>query len=109
MVAQKREEFGIFNYGQLNLGNRQQDWVYIPNWRGKSKYIGQVLRETITPHGKGICAYHDGILYEGWFKDGLRHGKGRFIGYYGDVEDCEHKDGERHGHWVITYPTGRKE
>ena len=39
--------------------------------------------------------------YEGQWKDGLKHGKGRFIYPDGDVYDGEWQDGKAHGHGTL--------
>ncbi|CAE7302309.1 Rsph1 [Symbiodinium sp. CCMP2592] len=47
--------------------------------------------------GYNYKVFPDGSRYEGQWKDGLKHGKGRFIYPDGDVYDGEWQDGKAHG------------
>ena len=40
-------------------------------------YFGEVNNNNI-PHGKGKCTFEDGFVYEGYWKNGKREGKGKF-------------------------------
>lgn len=42
-------------------------------------YFGEVLEGTDIFHGKGILLHKNGGFYQGWFRHGLKHGKGREI------------------------------
>eukprot|EP00435_Cladocopium_sp_Y103_P054131 s614_g17.t1 len=52
--------------------------------------------------GYSYKVFPDGSRYEGQWKDGLKHGKGRFIYPDGDVYDGEWQDGKAHGHGTYT-------
>eukprot|EP00438_Fugacium_kawagutii_P033875 Skav201120 [mRNA] locus=scaffold185:476810:491022:- [translate_table: standard] len=52
--------------------------------------------------GYNYKVFPDGSRYEGQWKDGLKHGKGRFIYPDGDVYDGEWQDGKAHGHGTYT-------
>ncbi|CAJ1372237.1 unnamed protein product [Effrenium voratum] len=52
--------------------------------------------------GYNYKVFPDGSRYEGQWKDGLKHGKGRFIYPDGDVYDGEWSDGKAHGHGTYT-------
>ena len=47
-----------------------------------------------------------GHTYEGEWKDGKRHGQGKFTYASGDTYEGEWKDGNEHGQGRLTYPNG---
>ena len=47
-----------------------------------------------------------GHTYEGEWKDGKRHGQGKFTYASGDTYEGEWKDGKSHGQGKLTYPGG---
>ena len=53
-------------------------------------YFGQWDTDTSLPEGRGIAVYKDCSVYEGFWKDGKRHGYGRMIfGPSGDIYQGE--------------------
>eukprot|EP00913_Durusdinium_trenchii_P025110 g23570.t1 len=52
--------------------------------------------------GYNYKVFPDGSRYEGQWKDGLKHGKGRFTYPDGDVYDGVWQDGKAHGHGTYT-------
>jgi hypothetical protein len=47
--------------------------------------------------------YHDGIVYEGAWRDGKRHGQGKYTYADGAVYEGEWCDDKRHGRGKYTY------
>ena len=61
-------------------------------------YGGQMRHSTQIREGQGVyISKKDGWLYEGYWKDRMRNGKGRYIWANGDVYEGSYKDGLRHG------------
>ena len=56
--------------------------------------------------GYGVEMYEHGGVYEGYFIDGIRHGKGKLSHAYGDVFEGDWKDGYRHGKGIYTHADG---
>ena len=46
--------------------------------------------------------------YLGEYKDGKKHGKGRYTWSDGGIYEGNWKDGKEHGHGTYTTPAGRK-
>lgn len=65
-----------------------------------SKYIGDVDKSTLKPHGTGVFNHYNGDVYNGKFHQGLANGKGTYkhkkgITYIGDMsEDVKNGYGE---------------
>lgn len=49
-----------------------------------TQYKGQVRNGTIR-HGYGVQVWPDGARYEGFWKDGVAHGRGKFYHIDGDI------------------------
>lgn len=49
-------------------------------------YKGQVKNDSIR-HGYGVQVWPDGGKYEGYWQDGVAHGRGKFYHIDGDVYD----------------------
>ncbi len=49
--------------------------------------------------------YVDGSVYQGEFKDGMRHGKGKLTKMDGEVYEGDWVDGKKHGKGVLTSGT----
>ena len=45
------------------------------------------MKDGKTRHGYGVQIWPDGAKYEGNWRDGLQHGKGKFYHVDGDVYD----------------------
>lgn len=79
---------------------------------GKGKYTSQTISyegdfRNDLPSGKGISIrFVDSIRYEGEFKDGQIHGKGKYIYPNGDIWEGENVNGLMVGLYTITYPSG---
>ena len=57
------------------------------------------------PHGQGTHTFSNGNIYEGEFKSGIRHGKGKFTTIEKDmysIHEGEWKDDRMHGKQKIT-------
>ena len=50
-----------------------------------SRYEGDWKPGTFVKHGRGVFVYPDSKMYEGYFVNDKRHGKGRFFYKNGDV------------------------
>ena len=84
--------------------------------------LEQVTHEENPPatvrHGRGICIFQGLHLYEGWWKDGLPFGRGRFTYYHGYCYDGQFKNVKReydgwidytkHGHGTMRYSNEKK-
>lgn len=57
-------------------------------------------------HGKGVYTWADNERYEGDFKDDKRHGKGRYFWNNGEIYEGEWADDKRHGAGVIYRKNG---
>ncbi len=65
-------------------------------------YLGEVKLNTRIPHGRGIFVQNEtGAIYEGWRKNGKRHGYGRVIEKSGNVYEGEWKNNFPHGKGMI--------
>ncbi len=74
---------------------------------GYATYVGQVLPDNRTAHGRGVCTWTDGERYEGEFRDGKQHDYGVDAFVDGDWYDGEWHDGEQHGRGVFRFADGR--
>ena len=59
--------------------------------------MGQVMKGTKHKQGAGKAVYLEGMIYEGYWKDDLKHGKGRWINKDGRVYDGMFKNDLKHG------------
>lgn len=57
-------------------------------------------------HGFGLFTFSTGCRYEGWYKDDLRHGRGKYVWSDGDWYDGEWKDHMKHGYGVFRFASG---
>ncbi|NQY74905.1 MAG: hypothetical protein HRT90_09115, partial [Candidatus Margulisbacteria bacterium] len=57
-------------------------------------------------HGRGKMTYASGAVYDGERKKGKRHGRGKMTYADGEVYDGEFKNGLRHGDGISVYPDG---
>ena len=79
-------------------------WADAPHGEGKmiykdgSEYNGSWLFGKL--HGKGVLEYNDGI-YDGEFKDGLRHGRGKY------TCTLANSNVEYDGWWLADTPNGK--
>lgn len=67
------------------------------------KYVGYFKNG--KQEGKGKLTFVSGNVYEGDFKDGLKHGKGVFIGK-GKKYEGEYVEGKKHGYGEYTDTDG---
>jgi hypothetical protein len=58
-------------------------------------------------NGYGTCAYPDGSVYKGKWKDGLRHGEGSLTDPDGDTYTGGWQDDKRHGKGSLTGAKGQ--
>jgi tetratricopeptide (TPR) repeat protein len=102
----------------------QGEWTYDTS----RKFVG--CSESGAPHGHGVMSYNNGHIYAGLWKDGLKHGTGKYVfcdqmTYYeghfrnglphgqgvhsysnGQVYDGAWVKGKKHGVGKMTYPSG---
>jgi tetratricopeptide (TPR) repeat protein len=102
----------------------QGEWTY----DSSRKFVG--CSESGAPHGHGVMSYNNGHIYAGLWKDGLKHGTGKYVfcdqmTYYeghfrnglphgqgvhsysnGQVYDGSWVKGKKHGVGKMTYPSG---
>ena len=68
----------------------------------ESTYDGEWEVGTDSRHGRGVCVWHDGSIYEGYWKRDLANGYGRVIHADGDIYDGNWKDDKAFGHGKYT-------
>jgi hypothetical protein len=84
---------GELTYGELRHGD------------GRVYYTGGLLNG--KPEGTGKLTYRNGETYEGEFKNGQRHGKGKLTSWLdGDVLEVNFKDNRKYGIGKITRANG---
>ncbi|CDI85071.1 MORN repeat-containing protein, putative [Eimeria praecox] len=89
-------------------------------------YTGELSPETLLPEGTGSMLYRDSCLYEGRWRNGMRHGggvltipvgvlRGTSVSKGGQEEGMVTVDGQwiddmpdHHAEWGVTFPTGDK-
>ena len=60
-------------------------------------YLGYVIKGQKQKQGAGKAVYSDGMIYEGYWKDDLKHGKGRWINKDGRVYEGMFRHDLKHG------------
>lgn len=68
-------------------------------------YEGQINRSGLKDE-YGIYRWIDGSIYEGGYKEDLRHGKGRFLWANGESYEGDYLNDERTGKGVYNWPDG---
>ncbi|TNV77482.1 hypothetical protein FGO68_gene15536 [Halteria grandinella] len=85
LLSQLREKYGEFNFNEhfdrieecLNL-RKEREWEKYTE--GDYTYEGEVLKGTSIPYGRGMFYIQSyGIIYQGWFFMGAKHGYGKEI------------------------------
>ena len=71
-------------------------------------YTGVIDSVSKVPYGFGSAYYTNGDIYEGEFKNGYRHGQGKFIGSNGEIYIGEFFDDEYSGNGDFTDVDGSK-
>ena len=92
-IKELRDKLGLFIYTKRvpsSLG-----WVLMKSCSGRW-YFGQWNKKTRVREGVGVYA-DDFVIYEGYWKNGKQHWKGRDIDIDGDCYEGGWYDGERHG------------
>ena len=74
---------------------------------GGATYSGQTLTDG-TPDGFGFKVFKAGSFYEGYWRVGLYHGRGRMIFDNGDVYEGDYVDGSGEGYGEYFQPDGGK-
>jgi hypothetical protein len=89
--------------GEFKDGEIIRGIAYYPN---KEKYEGEFKNG--MPHGKGKLTYMPvfGSTYEGDFANGVPHGTGKHTWQYGSAYKGEFANGKFHGHGVLNDPDG---
>ena len=74
-----------------------------------TEYIGDVklIKNSITPHGKGTYYYPDGSEYNGEIRDGYQMGKGTMHNIDGSIIEGYFNKQLYYGKCKITYPSGK--
>lgn len=76
-------------------------FTILQNWKNVGRYEGQV-NAAGKPHGKGIVRYDDrskprgGVIFEGEYQNGTRHGRGCMLFRNGDTFEGEWREGRQH-------------
>lgn len=92
----RRSDLDAMKLRDSDLETKDTQWV------GKEcQYIGQWNTSNDKRHGRGIAAYTDGAIYEGFWLNGKRHGVGRMIYSNGDVYQGEFKTDKPNGYGVF--------
>ena len=79
-VDEVRETLGKFNFDQeVIVGDQPLEYRSVTELENKTRYDGEWIEGQEIRQGRGRQIWHDGSLYEGWFKDDKRNGKGRHI------------------------------
>ena len=52
--------------------------------------------------------YKDGKSYSGQWKNGIKHGNGKFKWPNGKWYEGEYKDNEKNGHGIMKWPNGKR-
>ena len=72
-----------------------------------AKYWGERRKATNKEHGRGVMIFESGNMYEGYWRNCLRHDKGRFIlNHSGEIYEGQWKDGKKNGHGVYKFADG---
>lgn len=70
-------------------------------------YVGEVGNE--KPHGRGVKIYKTRTtpyIHQGWFKEGIPHGKGRLIFETGAIEEGQWVNGKKQGLFKQRFESG---
>ena len=73
-----------------------------------AEYTGEWSVETNLRHGKGMQAWFDGSLFEGYWKNDKANGHGRLIHADGYVYEGDWQDEMAHGQGIYYHTDGRK-
>ena len=90
-------------------GKPNKDLISKPlhTFENGDKYLGQWNPDTNKQEGQGVQVRAlDGRLYEGYFKDGLKHGRGRYIFADKTMYEGQWENGKKHGYGVFKWPNG---
>ena len=82
------------------------DCIGTKEYGNGDKYEGE-WREGLM-HGRGKYTFADGTFYEGEWKDDKRHGRGKEAFADGRIYDGEWKEDNRHGRAKFTFADGAK-
>ncbi|KAL4506871.1 hypothetical protein ABPG72_001292 [Tetrahymena utriculariae] len=88
------------SYHLQELENNNSQLYYIKDENSDGIYQ---LDEDKVKQGRGIQFFKSGGLYEGYFKNNQRHGKGKLITFEGDVYIGEFQKNMKRGRGVLTY------
>lgn len=73
-------------------------------------YLGQVRTGTDIKHGRGslLQKFFDGtcVLFQGYWRNGIKEGRGRVISTIGNVYEGEWKNGQCEGKGIYIYGPG---
>ena len=75
-------------------------WKDIVTDKNGDTYFGQWNTTTNSKEGVGIMVYKNRSWYEGYWRNNLPNGKGRWINYKGGYYDGDWKDNKKHGNGV---------
>ena len=91
-------KLGTFEYDddelEETLGKR--NFVMATHKNG-DRFLGQWLDGTTIRHGTGILLQNHHAIYEGYWNNGLSHGKGRDV-FHGGIYVGNYENGKRSGY-----------
>jgi hypothetical protein len=98
----------------MKISSKSKKNYIIKNFKNGDKYEGEIkicdvqgsLNKKKIINGLGIYTFHNGDVYEGYFKDDKRHGKGRVTFHSGALYEGYFKDDKKHGKGKYTFPNG---
>ena len=96
-----------FVYRRKPLSNLE--WRDIVADHDKNKYLGQWDKQTNTKEGIGILVDSSGGIYEGYLKNNMANGEGRYIYSWGDYYEGDWLDGNKHGNGAYCWLTKLKQ
>lgn len=107
-VQRKITELGQFNYGDRPKGTDPHVIIKNETQLGNGDvYTGEWRRKTHIREGKGKLLKKDGSVYEGWWKDDMQNGPGRFINARDETVFVGNwQDGSMHGEGKYTWKDG---
>jgi len=107
VAVESHRWFGDFDYGSETGALQRLELRIVQDGDG-NVYVGEVKAATEVRHGRGVYLQVAGFveLYEGWWRDGVREGRGRCSGGSGMVYDGDFLGGQWHGKGTLRLKDG---
>lgn len=106
-LEMKIKSLDPFDYGTpVNDDVKVEDRKQV-ELEGGIRYTGQWIKGTKIRHGKGVQRLRDGTMYEGWWKDNMANGRGRYLDAKGLYYEGMWKDNMKNGDGIFKWPDGR--